>query len=347
MANATCLFLLLAAVSVLAVHGGRIAKRQTGFGGLAGGFSPIAVDDPTVKQMADFATTAVAAKSNSGSLKLVKIVSAETQVVAGKNYKMTLQLVDGANSQSCQVVVFDQPWSNTRKLIRSECDAASSTRTVRQSFVTGGFSPLSVDAPEVKEIADFATTAVAANTNSGPLKLVKIVKAASQVVAGQNYKLSLEFIGSNSETLACDVTIFDQSWTSTRKLTESKCFPVGGSVKTKRHDAGPPGHVHTVAEPEKTLSGAFESANVDDADVKEMATFAAVALSSTNSSPLKVVKVHKVQKQVVAGMNYKMTLELIGEGANATSFTCEVVVFDQSWSNTRQLSQSLCPSSKV
>ena len=95
-------------------------------------------------------------------------------------------------------------------------------------FVTGGFSPANVDDQSVQEIAAFATTAVASNTNTGPLHLVKVMSAETQVVAGLNYRLKLEFARKNAVggSIVCDVTVWDQSWTNTRKLTESKCAPL-------------------------------------------------------------------------------------------------------------------------
>lgn len=94
--------------------------------------------------------------------------------------------------------------------------------------ISGGFSPANVDDSRVQEIAAFATTAVASNTNTGPLQLVKVLSAETQVVAGLNYRLKLEFARKNAVggSIVCDVTVWDQSWTNTRKLTESKCAPL-------------------------------------------------------------------------------------------------------------------------
>ena len=114
---------LMTVLALMNVDGAVISKRQIGFTGLAGGFSSISVDDAKVKEMADFATSAVSAASNSGPASLVQIVKAESQVVAGANYKLTLLMNIGAKStpQQCEVVVFDQSWTQTRQLIKSTC----------------------------------------------------------------------------------------------------------------------------------------------------------------------------------------------------------------------------------
>lgn len=94
--------------------------------------------------------------------------------------------------------------------------------------ITGGFSSTDVDDAYVKEIADFAIADM--SVNSGSVRLVRIVKADSQTVAGKNFKLILELNrvveADDGEGLLCDAVIFDQPWTSTRKLSESSCLPI-------------------------------------------------------------------------------------------------------------------------
>ena len=116
----SAIVLVLAVSALRNVDGAVISKRQVGF---VRGFSSISVDDAKVKEMADFATSAVSAASNSGPASLVQIVKAESQVVAGANYKLTLLMNIGAKStpQQCEVVVFDQSWTQTRQLIKSTC----------------------------------------------------------------------------------------------------------------------------------------------------------------------------------------------------------------------------------
>ncbi len=58
------------------------------YAGMSGGYSSISVTDPQVKNVANFATRII----DNGSLK--RIVSAESQVVAGINYKLMLEIID-------------------------------------------------------------------------------------------------------------------------------------------------------------------------------------------------------------------------------------------------------------
>lgn len=68
---------------------------------LLGGYSPISMTDPEVMSAADFAVSQI----NQGPL--VRIMSAESQVVAGINYKLVLEIVGNDNlPHAFSVVVF-------------------------------------------------------------------------------------------------------------------------------------------------------------------------------------------------------------------------------------------------
>lgn len=107
-----------------------VATTTTTARPIDGGYSSIPVDDPTVQEMASFALAALAktqlstaaASSPNSSLSLVKILSTAKQIVAGINYKMSLQLKQGdSTTLTCQVVVFDQVWTGTREVTSSSC----------------------------------------------------------------------------------------------------------------------------------------------------------------------------------------------------------------------------------
>jgi hypothetical protein len=70
-------------------------------GQMAGGYKEIKVTDPGAKAAADFAVKTI----NKGSL--VKIVSAKSQVVAGTNYELVLEIVgEDATHHIFEAVVF-------------------------------------------------------------------------------------------------------------------------------------------------------------------------------------------------------------------------------------------------
>lgn len=93
-------------------------------------FKPIPNDDPSVVKMANFAASALSDLINCGKpLVLLKILSAEQQIVAGMNLRLQLKLGQDpcdANDEtiSCKVIVFYQPWTSTTKLTEYKCDPA-------------------------------------------------------------------------------------------------------------------------------------------------------------------------------------------------------------------------------
>ncbi|XP_057377660.1 uncharacterized protein LOC130699339 [Daphnia carinata] len=233
-----------------------VSEGSNNSGPIGGDFTPIDVEDAEVRDIAKFATTAIASSRNSGPLRVTKIVKAETQAVAGTNYKLTLELnqLVSEGDLVCDVVVFDQPWTDTRILSESHCisnknpsisanelSLTSSTTAATPSTdapkrqlpnvsrqIGGGFYPIDVDDVGVKEMAGFAVSTIASSRNSGPAQLIRIATAESQIVAGTNYKLTLELHQpiAVDKDIICKVAIFDQPWTKTRILSESNCTKI-------------------------------------------------------------------------------------------------------------------------
>lgn len=75
---------------------------------LAGGFSE-ASPDKEIKAAADFAVAAQAA-SQKAAIELVSITATETQVVAGMNYKLTLEVLVDGKKTTVEALVWWQSW---------------------------------------------------------------------------------------------------------------------------------------------------------------------------------------------------------------------------------------------
>jgi hypothetical protein len=83
-------------------------------GQVAGGYREIAVTDKDVKAAADFA---IEAHSKKEKVALVKIVKAEVQVVAGRNFKLTLEVRRDGKARQAEAVVWaklDRTYELTR-----------------------------------------------------------------------------------------------------------------------------------------------------------------------------------------------------------------------------------------
>ena len=90
---------------------------------MTGGWSRANINDDQVQQMAAFATESLTAAVNAKSpLKLASITSASKQVVSGMNWKIRLELKDGNSPLYCEAIIYDQPWTSTRKMTGYNCD---------------------------------------------------------------------------------------------------------------------------------------------------------------------------------------------------------------------------------
>ena len=105
------LFLLLAA-ALLLLNGVSAARPAV----LVGGWRPIEnVSDPHVQEIGKFAVTEHNKKATA-SLKFQSVVSGETQVVAGTNYRLVIAAADGGASNKYEAVVWEKSWMNFRSL---------------------------------------------------------------------------------------------------------------------------------------------------------------------------------------------------------------------------------------
>ncbi len=84
------------------------------------------------------------------------------------------------------------------------------------------------------------------------------------------------------------------------------------------------------------LVGGFSNGEVNDPKVQEMAMFAAQQMKVSSNARVEVLS---VRTQVVAGVNYKMKIRF---NSNGISKTCDVTVFDQHWTGTRELIDNTC-----
>lgn len=73
---------------------------------MVGGYTARDAKDPGVLAAAEKAIGLLQAKTNDPSLALGKMVSAQTQVVAGSNYRLELELTSKSGPRKATVVVY-------------------------------------------------------------------------------------------------------------------------------------------------------------------------------------------------------------------------------------------------
>ncbi|ESW26013.1 hypothetical protein PHAVU_003G084300 [Phaseolus vulgaris] len=88
----------------------------------------------------------------------------------------------------------------------------------RKNIASGGWSPIkNISDPHVTEIADYAVTEYAKRSGH-KLKLEKVIKGETQVVAGVNYRLTLAATdGSSSNNY--EAIVWEKVWQHFRNLT--------------------------------------------------------------------------------------------------------------------------------
>jgi len=98
-------------ILMLAVGIGDVVAEEV----LVGGYSVVLVSNAGVVAAAEFAITAkeraMQADDASASLALVSIVSAQQQVVAGLNYRLTLKVKVNGEEREAEVIVWWQSWN--------------------------------------------------------------------------------------------------------------------------------------------------------------------------------------------------------------------------------------------
>ena len=78
--------------------------------------------------------------------------------------------------------------------------ANDKTAKTNQAALAGGYSPAEIDS-EVRKVAEFAVK-TRAETTGKPLRLVKILNAERQVVAGLNFRIEIEVAGGSKHLKA-------------------------------------------------------------------------------------------------------------------------------------------------
>ena len=73
---------------------------------IAGGYAGQAANDPDVTKAAEEAIKLLQEKEADPTLKLVSVKKAETQVVAGMNYRMELEVATAKGAKTLKVVVY-------------------------------------------------------------------------------------------------------------------------------------------------------------------------------------------------------------------------------------------------
>ncbi|XP_022972810.1 cysteine proteinase inhibitor 5-like [Cucurbita maxima] len=82
-----------------------------------GSWKPIAnVNDPQIQEIGKFAVKENNLESKN-SLVYKRVVSGESQVVSGINYRLVIEVKDGSSDAQYQAVVLEKKWEHSKQLV--------------------------------------------------------------------------------------------------------------------------------------------------------------------------------------------------------------------------------------
>lgn len=166
--------------------------------------------------------------------------------------------------------------------------------------MVGGYKVVaSTDAGAVAA-ADFAVEAQTEKSGT-EYTLEAIVKAERQVVQGSNYRLCME-VGTGGDDTSFVQAVVYVDLKGNKKLSSWVDSTCGETA------AAP------VAPVSRPMVGGFSPAPKTDAMVVAAANFAAMAQSKKMDSQFEVGQIVKAERQVVAGMNYRICMQVNVEG---------------------------------
>nr|AAM63801.1 cysteine proteinase inhibitor-like protein [Arabidopsis thaliana] len=153
-----------------------------------GGFSDSKNDWNGGKEIDDIALFAVQEhnRRENAVLELARVLKATEQVVAGKLYRLTLEVIEAGEKKIYEAKVWVKPWMNFKQL--------QEFKNIIPSFTISdlGFKPdgngfdwrsVSTNNPEVQEAAKHAMKSLQQKSNSlFPYKLIDIILARAKVV---------------------------------------------------------------------------------------------------------------------------------------------------------------------
>lgn len=260
------------------------------------------------------------------------------------------------NDKLCKLVIHYS--KDHAKLLKSRCHQierdVDKNRTKRAGL--GAPSDATKD-PEMVTIAKQTLVKLdSKSSHDNKYKIVKIHSASRQVVSGFLFKLKVDIIESDclkndnkdsslcgekeaAVPKTCDIVIWDQSWLPQGTETNVTCDQEHHTFRSRRS-------IESHRTKRQVPGAPIDSTN--DPDMLKLAKETLVQLDSKSSqdNKYKIVKIHEASKQVVAGVLYKLKVDIVESNCpkhankdselceakkEATVKTCHIKIWDQPW----------------
>ncbi|CAL8464567.1 g4102 [Coccomyxa elongata] len=157
-------------------------------------------NDARIQEAANFAVEKLSEQRNE-KLDLIKVLSAHTQVVAGTNYKLLLDIANSSNKLEHIEATVYEPLGNQEKQLTSTRtptpdqveQQTEATSERKNGGLLGGYKEVSTDDDEVLEAANFAAEQLSQRSNSlYPFKVKEVLQAKTKVANGRVFDMAIK-----------------------------------------------------------------------------------------------------------------------------------------------------------
>lgn len=163
----------------------------------------------------------------------LEIISANYRVTAGTIYDAYVNLKENDKTSKCLLSLWEKNWINFKKLDVT-CGEEEPKRTYqllvgqekrKRRFALGGLSDVTpAELNDLNAILEESVGQVNQEHNT-QYKVVRVIKAQKQVVAGTKYHVSTELTSSSSgRNEVCTIEIWEKLWENNFRQTDVTCM---------------------------------------------------------------------------------------------------------------------------
>ncbi|KAJ2953078.1 hypothetical protein O0L34_g639 [Tuta absoluta] len=285
----------------------------------------------------------------SSDLTTIDFEAAPTNCTAKNGYptSSSCSVQGSAETLSCHAEVMTNPQLNTR-MMKVNCLVNTKEIRRKREVLVGGKTTQDPKNPRYMELAERSLTKYVRKTRKSQYhKVVTIQEVKTQVVSG--IKTIIQFkasptnceadrsgmskgnsqlcvIEDSSVVLSCFADVYEQPWMGKEEIDVS-CHPDRSRVKRD---------VSSSKTDQRRLLGGLKEKDVSDPTYTQLAkeSLAKYVSSTGSTDEHTVIKINKVQTQVVAGT--KTIIDFTVQGP-ANVFECHSKVWEQPWLNKKEI----------
>jgi hypothetical protein len=279
------------------------------------------------------------------------VVSIETQLVSGTNYKFKIIMGDDeGNEYTVTFTVYDEPWTGTRLVTESEL-VEDETQGEEEEPILGGWERVDVSELDtdlyLNEILIYGVQyvndeGILPTSDYEPSEVYSIKK---QLVSGTNYRFNLRLENYEDGYANVIIIVYDQPWTGTREVTYY-FLDIGTGEDETAPEKVPPftDNEDEEEDEEEDVIGGWTPASLTDlntdSNLRDILSFGVqnaivqgIEDGELPDAEYYIEDVVNIETQLVSGTNYRFTV-VLGDD-EGSEYTVTFTVYDQPWTDTR------------